>query len=160
MNLSNYLNLQASTPSPKTFATIELNPPGVGGGFLGMPDDWTPPSRFVRVANMCHYVQPVPDARSVITLAEHLLNTVDIPKGDIVTPSSPRSSQMKVEYTQFACIWDLTHRILYYRTYDDLMLRSIDVNQLKLMQTSQPACFPLTLNGHSPIDMTPSLLSQ
>lgn len=154
INLSNYLNLQAVTPPSKLFGSMKLTPPGVGGGFLGIPGDWTPPSRFVRVANMCQCAQPASDAASGVNLAEHLLNAVDIPKGDIVTSSSPT----KVEYTQFACIWDLTHCLGYYRSYDDLTLKMIDVNQLKQRQTSQPACLPFNRQEHTSIDMTPSLL--
>ena len=154
MNLSNYLNVQAVTPSSKPFGPITLTPPGLGGGFLGIPGDWTPPSRFVRVANMCQYAQPASDAASGVNLAEHLLNAVDIPKGDIVTSVSP----MKVEYTQFACIWDLTHHLVYYRSYDDLMLKKIDVNQLKRRQTSQSTGLPFNRQEHTSVDMTPSLL--
>lgn len=153
INLSNYLNLQPATTSPKTFDTQELIPPGVGGGFLGVPGDWTPPSRFVRMANMCQYARPALDGRAALNLAEHLLNAVDIPKGDIVTSSSP----MKVEYTEYACIWDLTYHKGYYRTYDDLVLKSMDFNQLKQIRASQPAGLPLTGNGHTPIDKTPAL---
>jgi choloylglycine hydrolase len=152
INLGNYLNLQAATTSQKVFATKELIPPGVGGGFLGIPGDWTPPSRFVRMANMCQYANPVPHAEAALNLAEHLLNTVDIPKGDIITSPSPK----RVEYTQYSCIWDLTHRKGYYRTYDDLMLKSMDFNQLKMTQTSKPAGLPLTLSEHA----TPSLVNQ
>ena len=49
-NLRNYINLQAENIDPVKLGTVELAPFGQGSGMLGLPGDFTPPSRFVRAA--------------------------------------------------------------------------------------------------------------
>ena len=49
-NLNNYVNLYAGSAQPQEFGKITLRSFGAGSGFLGMPGDVTPPSRFVRAA--------------------------------------------------------------------------------------------------------------
>ena len=50
---------------------------------MGIPGDWTPPSRFVRTTAMLRYAKPVANAKEGINLAEHILNAVDIPLGNV-----------------------------------------------------------------------------
>jgi choloylglycine hydrolase len=52
-NLRGYLNTNASNPKAKDFNGVSITPTGAGSGWLGMPGDWSPPSRFVRIASCC-----------------------------------------------------------------------------------------------------------
>lgn len=49
-NLNNYVNLYPGTAQAKTLDGTALTSFGAGSGFLGIPGDVTPPSRFVRAA--------------------------------------------------------------------------------------------------------------
>lgn len=49
-NLNNYVNLFPGTAPNQQLGNIELSSFGAGSGFLGIPGDVTPPSRFVRAA--------------------------------------------------------------------------------------------------------------
>ena len=49
-NLNNYLNMSAAYPANQKIGDLELSPFGMGGGSRGLPGDFTPPSRFVRMA--------------------------------------------------------------------------------------------------------------
>lgn len=49
-NLNNYVNLYPGDASPRKLSGITLQPTGGNSGFLGIPGDDTPPSRFVRAA--------------------------------------------------------------------------------------------------------------
>lgn len=49
-NLNNYVNLYPGDASPRKLSGIMLQPTGGNSGFLGIPGDDTPPSRFVRAA--------------------------------------------------------------------------------------------------------------
>ena len=49
-NLNNYVNLFPGTAPAQHLGNIELSSFGAGSGFLGIPGDVTPPSRFVRAA--------------------------------------------------------------------------------------------------------------
>jgi choloylglycine hydrolase len=48
LNLRNYANLQPQAAAPRTIDGVSLAPFEAGSGMLGLPGDFTPPSRFVR----------------------------------------------------------------------------------------------------------------
>ena len=50
-NLNNYVNLHPGDASMQKLSGITLQPTGGNSGFLGIPGDATPPSRFVRAAS-------------------------------------------------------------------------------------------------------------
>lgn len=129
INLNNYLMIRATNPEPVKIAGTILSPPGQGSGFLGIPGDWTPPSRFVRTAAMLAFAQRAKIAEEGVNLTEHILNAVDIPRGAL------RDKVAGIEcadYTQWIVIKDLTNRIFYFRSYENMTLRSLDLNKLNL----------------------------
>ena len=129
-NLRNYINLDAYDRKDKTLNGLKLEPTGVGSGLLGLPGDWTPPSRFVRVAYSLDAALPVKDVSEAVNLAEHLLNMVDIPKGAIKENPAPLIHMEG--YAQWIAIKDLTNLILYYRTYENTALKMIDLKKFNL----------------------------
>ena len=54
-NLRNYVNFSLTNVPPVQLGPVKLVPFGQGSGMLGLPGDFTPPSRFVRAGR----VQPV-----------------------------------------------------------------------------------------------------
>lgn len=132
-NLRNYLNLSSIDAKPLNIDGSVLNPTGKGSGLLGIPGDWTPPSRFVRMAI---YKQIVAKAKSFsqnVNLAFHLLNTVDIPYGAV-----KGEKDKDYDYTQWAIVKDLSNGILYFRTYDDLQIRTVHLpSELKGSQRAK-----------------------
>jgi choloylglycine hydrolase len=127
INLRNYLQLRAANPAPVKFDGKVYNSAGQGGGLLGIPGDWQPPSRFVRTSAILHFSQPVPTAKSAVNLSEHVLNAVDIPIGAI---SDTINGVVHHDYTQWIVVKDLSNKVLYYRSYDNLTLRYIDLKKL------------------------------
>jgi len=129
-NLRNYINLDAHDKQGKMLNGYKIEPTGVGSGMLGLPGDWTPPSRFVKVA-MCVDAALVPeDAQHAVNLAEHILNAVDIPKG--VIKENPAPLVTLEGYAQWSVIKDLTNLVLYYRTYENSALKKVDLKSFSL----------------------------
>jgi choloylglycine hydrolase len=129
-NLRNYINLDANDRSAKMIGGIKIEPTGVGSGMLGLPGDWTPPSRFVRLAMCVDQALPVEGADQAVNLAQHILNVVDIPKGVIKENPEP---QVTIEgYAQWVVIKDLTDKVLYYKTYENTILKKIDLKSFDL----------------------------
>ena len=129
-NLRNYINLDTHDKKDKMLNGLKLEPTGVGSGLLGLPGDWTPPSRFVRVAYSLDAALPVQDAAEAVNLAEHLLNIVDIPKGAIKENPAPF---VRMEgYAQWVVIKDLTNLILYYKTYENTAWKKVDLKKFNL----------------------------
>lgn len=127
INLTNFMMVDSKNPKPIQIQGSVLNPPGQGGGFQGLPGDWTPPSRFVRTCAMLRFAKPAKDTTSGINLAEHILNAVDIPKGEIRTTVD---GQEFTDYTQWVVIKDLTNPAIYFRSYDNLTLRKLDLKNI------------------------------
>jgi choloylglycine hydrolase len=132
INLTNFMMVDSKNPKSIEIQGTVLSPPGQGGGFHGIPGDWTPPSRFVRTCAMLRFAKPGANTEAGINLAQHILNAVDIPKGDITTTVN---GQEFTDYTQWAVIKDLTSPAMYFRTYDNLTLRKLDLKNLDFSKT-------------------------
>lgn len=130
-NLGNYVNLKAMSAAPVNLNGTVLSPPGQGSGLLGIPGDWMPPSRFVRIVAFKEFAEKPKDAKSGVNLAFHLLNTVDIPFGGNRTETK---NGVSFDYTQWIVVKDLTNKCLYFRTYDDLNIRSVDLTKANLQK--------------------------
>ncbi len=129
-NLRNYINLDARDIKDKELGGFKIEPTGVGSGMLGLPGDWTPPSRFVRLALSVEAALPPADAGEAVNLAQHLLNIVDIPKG--VIKENPEPFVTLEGYAQWVVIKDLTGLVLYYKTYEDSALKKVDLKRFDL----------------------------
>lgn len=58
INLGNYVNLSPVNVPAKKLGTLEVVNYGQGSGFIGMPGDLTPPSRFVRASLFSQWPTP------------------------------------------------------------------------------------------------------
>lgn len=144
-NLDNYINLSAINAKTITLDGTVLGVTGQGTGMLGIPGDWTPPSRFVRIALFKNFIETPIDADGGTLAAIHLLNTVDIPYGAI------QSAQAKAsDFTQWIVIKDLTNKILYYRTYADPNLKSFRLLPKDVEKGATPLKISIPLEAIEP----------
>lgn len=124
-NLNNYVNLRAGAAPAQDAGGVKLFPFGAGSGFLGLPGDVTPPSRFVRAFFYLHSA-PVPaDARAGMMQAFHILNNFDIPIGSEFSPGETIPDLPSA--TQWTSVSDLTNKIFYYKTMHNNAIRQINL---------------------------------
>ena len=128
-NLRNYIGMKNEVVDKQTFGTTVLLPTGHGSGMFGLPGDLTPPSRFVRLAVQIHWADQAADGAALLNQAEHLANSVDIVRGMAVDRNA-KGDVISSETTQWTAFKDLTNKIWYYRTYDNLQLRKVDLKAL------------------------------
>ncbi|WP_417383691.1 linear amide C-N hydrolase [Gimesia sp.] len=128
-NLSNYVNLLTNNITDIKVDDVSIKGFGQGSGMLGLPGDFTPPSRFVRAVAFSTTAFPVQTAHDGVLQTFHILNQFDIPKG-----SARGVEQGKVvgDYTMWTGVSDLTNRHYYFRTYDNSNLRVVNLNCLNL----------------------------
>ncbi len=144
-NLENYIHLRALNSKPLSFNGQSFNLRGQGSGMLGVPGDWTPVSRFVRMFYFKYFAEcPVTNLQGV-NLAFHLLNTVDIPYGDV---EERINSNQNTDFTQWVVVKDLTNQILYIRTYDNQNIYRISLQEAK--SRSGPCGLSIPIN--QPLD--------
>jgi len=140
-NLKNYVNLNPVNISTQDLKNIKVTKTGQGSGLLGIPGDYTPPSRFIRTAELLNFADAITDSKpasdttlKVLNLAEHIMNNVDIAKGTIiekeVIEKKDKTEEINLkETTQWVVFKDLCNKILYYRTYESMTLRKIDMKK-------------------------------
>ncbi len=83
-NLNNYVGVSAENPSDEVVGGLTLSPFGQGGGLRGIPADYTPTARFVRLFSVLGLLDRATDGADAELLALHVCNAFDIPKGAIV----------------------------------------------------------------------------
>ncbi|MAL02046.1 linear amide C-N hydrolase [Neopusillimonas maritima] len=128
-NLSNYVKLSSVNAEPLKLDGMTISPFGQGSGLLGIPGDGTPPSRFIRALGLTMSVEPVASGPESVRLAEHILNNFDIPKGWV---REKDQGDDPLEYTQWSTVADLSNGMYYVKTYDNQVLRGIDLNSFDL----------------------------
>ena len=127
-NLNNYVNLHPGGAGPSKFGPINLRAFGSGAGFLGLPGDFTPPSRFVRAAFLKTYSLEQPTAMDTIQQSFHILNNFDVPLGvQFAVGTAPNNMPSA---TQWTVATDLQNMVIYYHTMYNRTIRSIDMKSI------------------------------
>ena len=127
-NLSNYINLQPGNAPEHSLGPVPLKSFGHGSGMLGLPGDFTPPSRFIRATFFQITSPQQPNAQESVLQAFHILNNFDIPTGTEL-PMGKASADMP-SATQFTVASDTHNRMIYYRTMYNSNIRCIDLKQI------------------------------
>jgi choloylglycine hydrolase len=125
-NLNNYVNLEPGSATDQTIKPgITLMPLGHGSGMLGLPGDFTSPSRFVR-ATFYQTTAPVLETTfDTVVQAFHILNNFDIPIGSQHAKADIPKGLPSA--TQFTAVTDQSSMKLYYRTAWNSNIRCIDL---------------------------------
>ena len=124
-NLRNYVNLSPLNVPPVELSEIKLEQLGEGSGLLGLPGDFTPPSRFVRSAVFSKTTQaalPAKTGEEAVLQAFHILNNFDIPKGS-VRPYRNSTNPAHYDYTEWTSACDLQSKRFYSHTYESRIIR-------------------------------------
>ncbi len=141
LNLRNYANLTPlGVAANRNINGVSLAPFGAGSGMLGLPGDFTPPSRFIRAVAFVNSMEPVEDAAQAVSAAATMLNNFDIPKGLVREGSS--AEDYHLGYTQWSVIADTSNRVYYYWTMYDRRIRSVDFAKLDF-NAKNVSSFPL-----------------
>lgn len=126
-NLNNYINLYPGDAPDHSLGDVTLKHIGGSSGMLGLPGDFTSPSRFVRAAFLRNTAPQQPDGFATVTLSFHLLNNFDVPIG-LEHPLGKAPDLPSA--TQWTTATDLTHRRIYYKTAYNNTIRCIDLNTI------------------------------
>lgn len=144
-NLRNYINMMSvNTPTMK-INDVTFSQLGQGSGMLGLPGDFTPPSRFVRATAFSSTAQKLPTAQATVPQVFHIMNNFDIPIGAV---RDKQGDVTHYDYTVWTTASNLRDITWAFRTYNDQSIRSIDVRKSLLaagdkirvleMDSSQP----------------------
>lgn len=130
INLRNYLNLSAVALPDKKIEDIDFAPLGGGSGMIGLPGDFTPPSRFVRAVAWTQTARPTQTSSETVYEVFRILDNFNVPLGAAEGADSPGEAESMRSATQWTTAWDLSERVLYYHTQHNRRVRSLDVKAL------------------------------
>ena len=128
LNLRNYLHLETTPNGSRKIQELELRPFGAGSGMLGLPGDFTPPSRFIRAAAFTASVRPLKNAGDAVFEAFRILDSFNIPLGvNALRNEIPTDIESATQITSVA---DLTNTKYYYHTMFNRQVRMIDLTNI------------------------------
>jgi choloylglycine hydrolase len=131
-NLRNYVNFSMTNVPPVQLGSVKLVPFGQGSGMLGLPGDFTPPSRFVRAVAFSQSVFPSQTGHDAVLEAFHILNQFDIPKGAARENEKDEHGNIQADYTIWTAASDLKAKQYFFRTYENSQIRMVDLMKMNL----------------------------
>jgi choloylglycine hydrolase len=144
-NLRNYVNLsQVAIPKTK-IGELDFAPLGAGSGMIGLPGDFTPPSRFVRAVAFTQTARPVENSKEAVYETLRILDNFNLPLGS-AEGSTGKSDNLKGmrSSTIWTSVWDLEEKVLYYHTQHNRRLRKLSLSTIDFSFTAkEPIRLPL-----------------
>lgn len=139
--LNRYMGLSAEQVTNHFSKELELKTYSRGMGSLGLPGDWTSPSRFVRAAfTRMNAVSGNSEEESVSQFF-HMLGSVAHPRGCV------HMGDNQYEITIYSSCCNTNKGIYYYKTYDNPDIIGIDMYREEL-EGSCLVSYPMRKEGH------------
>lgn len=117
-NLNQYLNLTSEEPENRFSSEFDLQVFSRGMGAIGLPGDWSSPSRFLRAAFV--RANSLAEAGTEVSQFFHILASVEQVRGCV------RLGDGGLEKTLYSSCCDLEQGIYYYKIYKEQCLKMVD----------------------------------
>lgn len=153
INQRNFLQLSTIPNKTMKFDAYEVKPTGGGSGLMGLPGDFTPPSRFVRAAAFTASCRPLANASDAVFESFRILDNFNIPLGAQV-PAAHIPTDI-VSATQVTSSSDLTSKVYYYHTMWNRQVRKIDLNAINFSTIKEQVIDDDALKTNTVKDVTP-----
>lgn len=154
-NLRNYVNLSPVAIPAKKIEQLDFSPLGGGSGMIGLPGDFTPPSRFIRAVAYTQTSRPTADGPETIYEIFRILDNFNVPLG-----AAEGGGEEKTKGMRSSTIWtsahDLSNRVMYYHTQHNRQVRKVDVSKINFDSIKEIMTLPLDTQKSQAIeDRTP-----
>jgi choloylglycine hydrolase len=154
-NLRNYINLSPVALPGKKIEDLNFKPLGGGSGMIGLPGDFTPPSRFVRAVAFSKTARPTPTGDETIYEIFRVLDNFDVPLG-----ASEGTGEDKTQGMRSSTIWtsasDTNNKVFYYHTQHNRRVRMVDLKRIDFGSFGGIKRLPLDkVNAQDIEDVTP-----
>ncbi len=126
MNMNGYMGLSERVGENRLTQNADINNYCLGLGAVGLPGDFSSPSRFVR-AVFIKEKSFLPDSeKESVSQFFHILRGVAMPRGCVMTKDG------EYEYTRYSCCCNADKGIYYYTTYNNSSITAVDMNSVNL----------------------------
>lgn len=125
-NARNYIGLSTLNHPSVKVEGIELASFGQGSGAIGLPGDFSPPSRFIRATFLNQVTLLAKNGLEGVARTFKILNQFDIPKGAV------KENKDNYEETQWTSAADLSNGAYFYHTAENPLIRFVSLKDLDL----------------------------
>ena len=128
-HLALYANLTAAEPTGGWQTPVSR-----GAGAVGLPGDFSSPSRFVRAAFALTHADTPADTPARVNQFFHILGAAEVPRGCVRLPDG------RTVVSHYTCCMDPVEGVYYYRTYHNPRVCAV---RLMAEESTELQCFPL-----------------
>jgi choloylglycine hydrolase len=156
-NLRNYINLSPVALPDKKIEDLEFSPLGAGSGMIGLPGDFTPPSRFVRAVAFSQAARPTENGAETVYEVFRILDNFNVPLGAAEGSDHEGDTAGMRSATIWASVIDTRNKVIYYHTQHNRRVRMVDLKQIDFESLREVVHLPLDKDKRQDIeDMTPA----
>jgi choloylglycine hydrolase len=155
-NLRNYVNLSPVAIPTKKLEDLDFAPLGGGSGMIGLPGDFTPPSRFIRAVAFSKSARPVATGTEAMYEIFRILDNFNVPLG----AAEGEDSKTQLDGLRSATLWttayDSKNLMMQYHTQHNRRIRQVDLKKIDFAQGDTLQRLPLDQDKSQDIlDVTP-----
>lgn len=130
-NLRNYINLSPIAIPTKKVEELDFAPLGGGSGMIGLPGDFTPPSRFVRAVAFSKTARKTADGPETVYELFRILDSFNVPLGAAEGSDDAEDGAFN---ERSATIWttahDMKNRVMYFHTQHNRRVQMVDLSKI------------------------------
>lgn len=158
-NVRNYLNLQAVAWPAADIDGIDFKPIGAGSGLLGLPGDFTPPSRFVRALALAQTARPTKGGYDTVREFFNIMDSFNVPLPMVGGKENPKGFKpLCCTSTQYTVAFDSANKMMYYHTDDNRTVRFVNLGEIDYGSLKKIVTQPLRTQTGAIVDnVTPKL---
>jgi choloylglycine hydrolase len=136
-NLRNYVNLSAVSIPDKKIGDLDFKPlgGGNGSGMIGLPGDFTPPSRFIRAVAFTQTARPTATGPETMYELFRILDNFNVTAGAAEGHGTATTQPLR-SATQWTTAYDTKSHTLYYHTMNNRRVRKVELDQIKFADTT------------------------
>ncbi len=135
-HLNRYRNLSPLEAENRFSKRLCLSQDSRGMGAIGLPGDYSSPSRFVRAAFLKENSISEPTEAANVNQFFHIMNSVAIPRGAVILKDGTPN------ITQYTSCCNVTKGIYYYKTYENSCVQKVALTDQN-KSNSELSCLPL-----------------
>ncbi len=130
-NLRNYGKLSSDSFEKKTWGELEITPLASGSGLLGLPGDYTSPSRFVRAVILKQISFPTQGGMDTVNQFFRIMDSFNVPasQGEGHRSAEAKKNRLPSD-TQWTIASDTKNLVTYYHTAWNRQVRKIDLKKI------------------------------
>lgn len=126
--------------------------PGKGNGLTGIPGDFRPASRFVRMAYLKHFAVAPATTQEAVSQAFHLLNAIDITKGVVAIKEEDTKKHKTTGYLLSTNLKHETPQKIIFDTTQCIVIKDVIAGDLYVRMYESPMPYRINFTDF-PADM-------